>query len=903
MLPAYDPDAGCRWLFHSMINYIALFVFLLKYSILFLFSINVSKMKPFLRILLLFAYFSPPITAQDQRKPLTYYLPNIQYNPAIPRPEDYLGFQIGEWHVSHDQIIGYFQALDAASDRIELVKYGKTHENRQLFVAMISSPENLKNKDKIKQQHAALSNATTATAVDIKNLPLVLWQGYSIHGNEASGNNAALLVAYYLAAGLSDEVNATLNNTFILLDPCLNPDGVQRFSTWVNSHKSHTLVSDPASREFSEVWPGGRYNHYWFDMNRDWLLLVHPESRGRVSLLHEWHPNVLTDHHEMGTNSTFFFHPGAPASNNPNTPEENFQLTEELGKFHAKALDSIGSLYYTKYNFDDFYYGKGSTYPDAIGAIGILFEQGSSRGHIQESINGPVTFPFTIRNQVNTSLSTQRGAVALKGRILSFKQKFHQQLLAKAATNPVKGYVFTSSDKNRLYGFLNILKQHHVDVYTVANQMQLNGKVYPVQQSFIVPLSQAQSILAKTIFEKVTTFKDSSFYDVSGWTLPIAYGLQFDALTQMELKEKQKLTEFPECQGLVNGKTREAYAYLISSEQSNMYAGIYQLQKEGIRVRCSQADVTLTENGVARMYKKGTAVIQVSGQALDADALAAKMHELANQCKLTIDATSSGNSTELVTLGHPLVQPIMKPSVFVMAGPGIQPQSAGEVWHHFDKELNIPATLMEPGKVRSTQLNRYNTLVLPEGSYNGWSENEVAKLREWVMQGNTIIGLGSACQWLAGKNLIALTPRKENKKGNGTGFYENAERELDAKVVAGSIFQTDADLSHPLHFGLDQPKMAIMKTSNKVYEPTTNPYATPAKYASSFLLSGYLPKGSESNFINGASTTVHGIGSGKIICFHDNPLFRGYWKIGQRMFDNAVFLSSIIESKTIDTGN
>lgn len=859
-------------------------------------------MKRFFQILIFSVIFIHYVFAQDQKKPLTYFLPDIAYNPAIPSPQDYLGFQIGEWHVSHDQLLGYFMALDAASDRIELVKYGKTHENRQLFVAMISSPENLKNKEKIRQQHEALSNAATAESVDIDKLPLVLWQGYSIHGNEASGNNAALLVAYYLAAGQSEEINSTLKNTFILLDPCLNPDGVQRFSTWVNSHKSQTLVSDPNSREFSEAWPGGRYNHYWFDMNRDWLLLVHPESRGRVSLLHQWHPNVLTDHHEMGTNSTFFFHPGAPSSNNPNTPEENFVLTEELGKFHAKALDSIGSLYYTKYNFDDFYYGKGSTYPDAMGAIGILFEQGSSRGHVQESINGLVSFPFTIRNQVNTSLSTQRGSVFLRDKLLSFKKKFHRQLLEKAAADPVKGYIFTCSDKSRLSSFMDVLNQHHIEMYAAGKDMLINGKSYPQNNSYIVPLAQAQPILAKTIFEQVTTFRDSSFYDVSGWTMPLAYGLQFDALTNIDTKEKQKVTELPKRSGTLNGDVKNAYAYLISSEQSGMYRAVYQLQKEGIRIRCSQANFTLTEKGVEKKYKKGTIIIQNTGQFLTPEGILNKLSVLAQQCQLDVDVATSGNSTSMLALGHPLVQPIHKPSVLVIAGPGIQPQSVGEVWHHFDQELQIPVTLMEAAKLRGTNLQRYNTLIMPEGNYNSWNDQDVSKLKEWTQQGNAIIALGSAAQWLISKNLISLTTRKENKKENGTGYYENAERETDARVVAGSIFQTDIDLSHPLHFGLDNPKLAVMKTNNKVYEPTSNPYASPAKYSSSFLLSGYLPKGSETTFRNGASTTVHGLGSGRVICLHDNPLFRGYWKTGQRIFDNAVFLSTIIESKTVESG-
>jgi hypothetical protein len=227
------------------------------------------------------------IFGQSSKATLDYYLPAISYDTKIPTPEQYLGYQVGEWHVTHDQLVGYFKALDAASDKIELIEYARSHENRPLFVALISSTENHRNKETIKKAHQDLSDASKADKVDITNLPAMLWQGYSIHGNESSANNAALLVAYYLVAGQSKEVEETLKNTMILLDPCLNPDGVQRFSTWVNANKSKNLVSDPESREFSETWPGGRFNHYWFDMNRDWLFLVHPESRGRIKMLHE----------------------------------------------------------------------------------------------------------------------------------------------------------------------------------------------------------------------------------------------------------------------------------------------------------------------------------------------------------------------------------------------------------------------------------------------------------------------------------------------------------------------------------------------------------------------------------------------------------------------------------------
>ena len=358
-----------------------------------------------------FIYFFALIQLSFSQVELNYYLPEINYNDDIPTPESLLNYQIGEWHISHDQLVYTVKALCESSDRCIFREYGRTHENRPLVNLIISHPDNLKDLDNLVDKHAQLTDPNNSNQVDTDNTPLIIYQGYSVHGNESSGANASPLIAYHLLAGEGAEVEKLLKNTIVILDPCYNPDGLQRFSTWANSNRHMTLSPDPKGREFNEVWPGGRTNHYWFDLNRDWLFTIHPSSQARINNFHKWKPDILTDHHEMGSNSTFFFQPGVPSRTNPNTPPINQQLTEDIGQFHAAALDSIGSLYYTKESFDDFYYGKGSTYPDINGCIGILFEQASARGHLRETRNGLLSFPFTIRNQFVTALSTQKAAL------------------------------------------------------------------------------------------------------------------------------------------------------------------------------------------------------------------------------------------------------------------------------------------------------------------------------------------------------------------------------------------------------------------------------------------------------------------------------------------------------------
>ena len=442
---------------------------------------------------------------------------------AIPTPKDIIYHEVGEWHITHDRLVNYMKAVaTAAPERIKLETMGFSYEDRPQVLLIITSPKNHQRLEEIRQQHIKLTDPSQSASVNIENMPIVVWIGHSIHGNEPSGANASLLGAYYLAAAQGKQIDELLDNVVILFDPSFNPDGLQRFSTWANQHKSKNLVSDPNSREFNEVWPGGRFNHYWFDLNRDWLPAVHRESQNRLTWFHKWKPNILTDHHEQGSNSTFFFQPGVPSRVNPLTPEKNQELTAKLGKFHAQFLDRIGTLYFTKENYDDFYYGKGSTYPDVNGAIGILFEQASSRGHLQETDNGLLSFPFTIKNQFTTELSTLEGAKVLRKEFLEWQREFYQSAMKEAAASPVKGYVYGGKDdKTKAAIFTEMLLRHQIEVYDLTKTMTVDGTKFSPENTYVVPMNQPQERLIKGIFNKTLEYKDSLFYDITAWTMPL----------------------------------------------------------------------------------------------------------------------------------------------------------------------------------------------------------------------------------------------------------------------------------------------------------------------------------------------------------------------------------------------
>lgn len=489
-------------------------------------------MKP----LLLAAVFMLSAFSQAQNVDLDDYLPtDVSYNQDIPKPNDILGYVPGEWHVTHDKLVQYMTVLAESSDRISLENRGYTYEHRPLLLLTITSPEHQKNLTEIKKKHLQIVSGEVSKA-ELSAMPIVVNQGFSVHGNEPSGANAALVFAYYLAAAEGQAIDSMLQNTVILLDPSFNPDGLQRFAYWTNTNRSTHLNPDPQDREFSEVWPGGRTNHYWFDLNRDWLPLQLLESQARVKTFYDWRPNVLTDHHEMGSNSTFFFQPGIPSRTNPLTPQLNQDLTTKIGNYHAKALDSIGSLYYSKESFDDFYYGKGSTFPDINGSIGILFEQASSRGSGQLTDNGLLSFPFTIKNQFTTALSTLKASVELKNEILELQHQFYRN----AEKSAEKGaFVFgRKGDPVLAHELAKVLKQHQIELYKLPNDKRINGKAFDANSSYIIPKNQLQHRLVEAMFEERTKFQDSIFYDVSAWSFKHAFDVDFEDVKSITMGEE-----------------------------------------------------------------------------------------------------------------------------------------------------------------------------------------------------------------------------------------------------------------------------------------------------------------------------------------------------------------------------
>ena len=832
--------------------------------------------------------------ATNAQPDLSYYLPDgVTYNNEIPTPKSVIGHEVGEFHVSHDRLITYMQALDRSSDRITLEVTGYTHEARPLVLLTVTSPENHRQIESIRSQHVQLTDPARSGNLTTATMPVVFYLGCSIHGNEASGSNAAMLMAYHFAAAEGAEIELALKNTVILLDPSFNPDGMQRFSTWVNSRKSKLTSADPNDMEHHEPWPGGRTNHYWFDLNRDWLVAQQPESQARLKKFHQWKPNVLTDHHEMETNSTFFFQPGVPARTHPITPIKNRELTRRMGEFHAKALDEIGSLYYTQEGFDDYYYGKGSTYPDAQGAVGILFEQASSRGHVQESDHGPLRFSFAVRNQFTTALSSLKAVNALRVELLNYQRQFYKDAAAESGKDAIKAFIFGSSrDRVRAHLLAEIITRHEISVYKVKTAQVFNGKTFEPESGFIVPLNQPQYKLLKSMFEKRTQFQDSLFYDISSWTLSLATGVDFEELkTVPSLGEKLQEVKMPAGK-LIGGKSHYAYVF----ETSGYYAprAIYRLLQQGIRVKLGNESFY---NSEGKKFERGTIMIPLTGQDKPEQQIDYLINEMVEEDGVDVYAFHSGLDYNGVSLGSNSFQSLKKPEIAVLADGGVTVSDAGELWHLLDTRFGIPVTMMPLNVFNSANITKYNTLIFPPGAYGSINEAAKEKLKAWIQNGGVLIGFENALAWFQAAGFGNFNVKKDEPAASPEiqpMAYASIEEKTGAQRINGAIFETTVDLSHPLLYGYSDTNLPVFKSNTIFMEKSKNSFGNPILFKVNPLLSGYISKQNYAKVKESSVAGVSVLGRGRIIGFTENLAFRAFWFGTNKIIANAIFYGPLI---------
>ncbi|HMO14768.1 MAG TPA: M14 family metallopeptidase [Pirellulaceae bacterium] len=828
-------------------------------------------------------------------QPTAFWPDGVAYDTSIPSPKQYFGFDIGERHLRHDQVVAYLQAISAKSERVQLQQYGETHGFRPLLLLTITSETNHRMLPRIKANHKRLADPSESQSVDVSALPAIVNMGYGVHGDEPSATNCAVLVAYFLAAAEGELIEQWLESNVILLDPTLNPDGHDRFANWVNMYRGKQVNADPLHAEHQQSWHRGRTNYYWFDLNRDWLPLVHPESQGRMKWYHEWKPNVVLDFHEMGTNSTFFFQPGIPNAVNPLTPRRNQELTMAIGKYHAKRFDKDKRLYFTQEVFDDYYMGKGSTYPDLQGAIGILFEQASSRGHLQESENGLLSFPFTISNQFSATLSSLEAITDLRSDLLEYKRWYYQTALQDAQAAATRVHMFVANgNSSRLQALATLLKRHDIECYRLKNDMRYHDQYFDSRFSLVVPNDQPQYRFLQTLIERRLEFQTARFYDVSAWTIPLAYGVEHIEI--QDALEPEHMEPFPLRANVVDGIdwSDEAVAYLIDWQDDQAPKWLNRALASGLSLRVASRPVTVTWQENTLEFGYGSILIPMGLEA-NRPNLVRRLINLANRLGLRGTPLSTG-LTESVgnDLGSSVFRVMRKPEVAMFVEGRVSSAEAGEIWHALDTRVEMPITLLKSGG--QVSLNRYNTLILAGGQHQAASD-----ISNWVQNGGTLIALGSATNFASNligqESTIAATGSRSRAPDDASSIQKrfiDYQDEAVVNFISGAIINSKIDITHPLFYGFSRDTLAVFRNHTRNLQASSSPYANPLVYADEgVILAGFVSDQNRTAMQGKPGIVVHRSGNGQIILINDNLCYRGFWLGTQRVLFNAIFFGNL----------
>ena len=854
-------------------------------------------------------------------EPIEYFkVDGVTYNDAITTPDRFLGHGLGDKPVRHDMLVGYLRSIARQSERITSETIGFTHEGRPILFFTVTAPENHARIDEIKKAHKdRLAPGSDSGAQDG---PAVVWLNYGVHGAESAGMDASIPTLYHLAAAEGAEIDDLLRETVIVIVAIFNPDGHSRRVNHVYTFLGDAKVTDPAHVQHN-LWIEARTNHYWFDLNRDWLLLTQPESRSWITKWHEWKPNVSADFHEMGSNATYYFHPGEPRRKNPLIPDRERELLSTIAEGHARWLDSQGELYTSEEGFDNFYIGKGSTYPSINGGVGILFEAAAARGGKIDTENGVRTYAQNINIHFNTSLTTIEGARANKAALLDYQERFFEDAMKAARDGAVKAYVFTTDgDEARRKAFIDLLSRHDIKTYALARAVEAGGERFAAETSYVVPLAQPQYTMIRGVFDEVTQFEESVFYDVSGWTLPLAYDLDYAALDGLRYSDSLLGEEVAAIEIEKPAPPKSQYGYIFDWDDYYAPRALHRFQAEGAFARVIMRPKTVMANGASRPFREGAIFIPLSGQTVSADALHEIAKIAAEEDKIDIFAVDSGNAAagvgDLGSRGS--VRTLKKPSVMVLFDDGVARYGAGQLWHLLDHKMKIPVVLRRKDTLGGVDLSDYTHLILPGGGGARLSDNLRDKVRDWVRGGGVLVTTKQASVWaqdafdLAARDKGTGADDETNTDadtGSGSGGngdkaaasdepparFDYAEKTvLDAKhLVRGAVYASDLDPTHPLGFGHRDRRIATMRAMTDVLKTPKDPVATVARYLDEPLLSGYSSQKRLDEIAGTPSLTAVRQGGGAIVMFADDPAFRATFPGSEKLFLNAIFFASVID--------
>ena len=826
----------------------------------------------------------------------------IRAQEPVISPSEYLGYNLGDAFTPHYKVTGYLEKVAGQSSRAVLMKYGETYEGRPLNILILSSEENIENLDNIRINN--LRKAGMMPGVPDNNGKIIVWLSYNVHGDEASSTEAAMGTVHKLLSS-DDDVKKWLENTVVIIDPCVNPDGRDRYVNWYKENKSNILLTDPVETAHVQAWPGARSNHYLFDLNRDWTWLSQIETRKRIKLYNEWLPQIHVDFHEQSYNSPYYFAPAAQPYHVLITEwQKDFQV--KIGKNHARYFDDNNWLYFTKERFDLFYPGYGDTYPTFNGAIGMTYEQaGSGRAGlgIETETGDTLTLLDRLTHHYITSLSTievsSDNAADLERNYIEFFRNS-----SKPVSDGFNTYIVKSRNGNKKMRKLIELLDHHKIRYGQLNEpkstrgfdyhMNHNAPVSIEPNDLIIPVQQTKSTLVRVLFEPGSTLVDSLTYDITSWSIPFAFGLETYATDQVLGIDREGFILQP-VKELATDEKKYGYAFTRNAVAD--IRALSELLLLDLNVRTNYTSLKI--QGVN--YPAGSFFV-LSGDNRNFEGnIPEIMAELSGKFQMEVYPISTGFSDEGPDIGSSKLRLLdSELKVGVLYGENVRSYSVGEIWHLFEQDFVYPLIRLNTSYFSGLDLNNLDVIIIPEGFYGDLlNEDQLIKLNNWVSNGGRLVVIGRALRYFADKDQFNLKPyldedekeelQKLQADPNYLRKYAEDERMYIRNKVYGGIYKTSLDNSHPIGFGYPDYYFTLKTVDNR-YSVLDNGWNIAMISGSQDKVSGFSGSASQAKTFKALIVGMENRGVGEVIYFVDNPLFRSFWENGKLMFGNAIFM-------------
>ena len=825
----------------------------------------------------------------------SFQLSSLQAQSDLKSPSEFLGYQLGSQWTPHYRVMDYVRHVGILSPLVQVEPYGKTYEGRELVLGYITSESNQENLEQIRRSNLMRVGLIEGNAS--ADTTAIVWLSYNVHGNEASSSEAALKTLYELVRPGNKETKKWLQNTVVIMDPMLNPDGRDRYVHWYKETAGRQVNVHGEAREHHEPWPGGRTNHYYFDLNRDWAWLTQQETRQRVSKFQQWMPHIHVDFHEQGYTSPYYFAPAAEPFHNAITDwQRKFQYT--IGNNHAQYFNQNNWLYFTREVFDLFYPSYGDTYPIFNGAIGMTYEQagGGYAGLGIEKPNGDtLTLDDRLIHHFTTGLSTVEISSRNAGRLVQEFSDYYTTA-RKSPEGRYKSFIIKgNTNPDKLQALFELLDRHQVQYGKADEEVSLEAYSYQTgfyeevtisEEDYVVSAYQPKSVLARVLFEPRPQLSDSLTYDITAWEQHYAFGVEGYALTEAV---GWRPAEAPS-KKVDNSSTGTPYAYLARWQDMKDLQMLSVLLNENIEVRFAQKAFSI-EN---KEYQPGTLII-LRGDNESREDFDKVVQKVANAYQQQLNPVATGFVQKGSDFGSSSVHYLQKPAVAVLSGDGTSSTNSGEIWHFFDQQIKYPVTMLDTGYWEDVDLNRYDVLILPEGNYDEvLAEEELKELKEWISAGGKLIAMAGANKWLAGKEGFSLKRKKEEASSEsssgekGLTRFGERQRERISSYNAGAIYGITMDTSHPLAFGYDSTYYSL-KLDADAYGYLEKGWNVGVAREGSHR-SGFIGYKAENQLENTLTFGVQPMGQGSIVYMVDNPLFRAFWRNGKLLFGNAVFL-------------